>query len=153
VVDDRVTVRIGPTTAEFERGMLVALALTLGEWYEVAGRALAAWPVERVTVRDVSGLVCYVEPPTEDRPDWRLTAGMTVYPARPVPPSSRGLWARLVDLLVNPGTPVGYVPQPLRWSFGWPYPDRAALVGDAAKRSARLVDEVRVAAAGYWVGG
>jgi hypothetical protein len=59
----------------------------------------------------------------------------------------------LVDLLVNPGTPVGYTPQPLRWSFGWPYPDRVSLVADAAKRSARLVEEVRVAAAGYWVGG
>jgi hypothetical protein len=114
---------------------------------------LTAWPVERVTVRDVPGLVFYVEAPTEDRPDWRLTAGTTIYPARPVPPSSRGLWGRLVDLFVSPGTPVGYTPQPLRWSFGWPYPDRASLVADAAKRSARLVEEVRVAAAGYWVGG
>src|SRR5262249_17932540 len=34
VVDDRVTVRIGPTAAEFTRGMMVALGVTLGEWYE-----------------------------------------------------------------------------------------------------------------------
>src|SRR5262249_51624999 len=48
---------------EFGRGMLAGLTLTLGEWYDVAGRALAAWLVERVTIPDVPGLSFAVSAP------------------------------------------------------------------------------------------
>ena len=35
VVDDWVSVFLGPTTAQFGRGMLTSLTITLGEWFEV----------------------------------------------------------------------------------------------------------------------
>ena len=53
---DRVTVRIGDTLGIFARGMLAELSLTLGDWYAVACDAVAAWPIERVTITDVPGL-------------------------------------------------------------------------------------------------
>ncbi|HJZ58091.1 MAG TPA: TIGR02996 domain-containing protein, partial [Gemmataceae bacterium] len=89
ITDDRVSVRIGATSAEFERDMLIALSLTLGEWSDIAGRLLVAWPVERVTVRDVPGMAFWVEPPADDRPGWELSASLTVQPRRPV---EHGFW-------------------------------------------------------------
>ena len=61
---DRVTVRAGDTAAEFGRGMLDALTVTLGEWYDVAERAVRSWPVSRVNVGDVPGLAlsCSLHP-------------------------------------------------------------------------------------------
>jgi uncharacterized protein (TIGR02996 family) len=82
-IDDRVTVQIGPTTGEFERGMLAGLTATLAGWYDAAERALAAWPVERVTVSDVPGRAFWVSPPGGDRPGWCLSVALTVQPVRP----------------------------------------------------------------------
>jgi uncharacterized protein (TIGR02996 family) len=50
-IDDRVTVRIGQHTGEFERGMLAGLTVNLDEWSVTGPVALAAWPVGRVAPR------------------------------------------------------------------------------------------------------
>src|SRR5262249_22684436 len=75
---DRVTVRVGKAAGMFGRGMLAGLTLMLGEWYEVASRALSVWPVEQVTITDVPGLSFSVSAPTPPRPGWVLTGTVRV---------------------------------------------------------------------------
>jgi uncharacterized protein (TIGR02996 family) len=82
-VADLVTLRLGPVTGEFARGMLVSLTARLVEWLDVCRRAVAAWPIERVTIRDVPGLSFWIDPPGEDNPGWRLTAALTARRRRP----------------------------------------------------------------------
>src|SRR5262249_29862584 len=77
-------VRVGQAIGTLERGMLAGLNLTLGEWYEVAGRALSVWPVEQVAIADVPGLSFTVSAPTAARPRWVLTGQLRV-PGRRVP--------------------------------------------------------------------
>src|SRR5262245_2460745 len=138
----RPTVRVGGTAGEFDRGMLCGLTVTLDEWYAVAGRVLAAWPVERVRVRDVPGLAFYVEPPSDDHP-WRLSAALTVQPQAPDDEEPGLLWnllgvaAGLFGLPVGPGNPPPAPGEPQRWSGEFVYPDRPSLVAAAAD-SARL---------------
>jgi uncharacterized protein (TIGR02996 family) len=142
VTDDRVTVRIGPTTAEFERGMVVGLTLTLGEWYDVAGRALAAWPVERVSVRDVPGLSVWVSPPTAARPGWLLT-GVLKLAARRVPLAGSAVVQSLspVPFLVEPA-------EELRVEDG--FLTRGELVAGVTAASVRVVDELKEMAGDRW---
>jgi uncharacterized protein (TIGR02996 family) len=59
---DRVTVRVGGTSGVFTRGLLSELVVPLADWYEVAPRALAAWPLEGATITDVPGLTFIVGP-------------------------------------------------------------------------------------------
>jgi uncharacterized protein (TIGR02996 family) len=83
-IDDRVTVLLGATTGEFERGMLAGLTVTLDQWYDAAARALAAWPVERVTVSDAPVLAFWVSADAA-RPGWCLSVALTG-PTHPPPP-------------------------------------------------------------------
>jgi uncharacterized protein (TIGR02996 family) len=145
-VSDLVTVRLGRVTGEFARGMLVGLSVRLGEWLDVCGRAVARWPVERVTVSDLPGLSFWIDPPDDDSPGWRLTAALTAQPRRPGP---RGLLAGLTRLL-GPRPPEVPPADPLRWSFDVSFPDRPALVAGVAAASARLVDRLKDQAAGWW---
>jgi hypothetical protein len=146
--DDRITVRLGPVTGEFERGMLAGLTVvTLRQWCDAAGRALAAWPVERVTVSDVRGMVLWVTPPETGPGPWLLSASLTVveYPVR-----RRG---RLLSWLIGPHQTDP--PQPAgatRWTAEMTFPDRAALVVGAGDRSVRLATELRDQAGYRWPG-
>jgi uncharacterized protein (TIGR02996 family) len=138
---DRVTVRVGGSTAVFERGMLAVLRVPLGDWLAAAPRALAAWPVERVEAADVPGVCFYVEPPAAG--GWSLTAALTILPRREPP----GRLARLR------GTPdADYYPPPPahRWSVTEEFPDRPALVEEASAASARLADDVKAQAGSWW---
>jgi len=92
---------------------------------EVAAQ-LAAWPVERVTVRDVPGMAFWVEPPAERRPGWLLTASLTVHPQLPGEP---GLWRRVLDRIAPPDPEYLGPPAPLRWSAEETFPGRAGRRG------------------------
>jgi hypothetical protein len=59
---DRVAVRVGGAVGTFSRGMLAEVAVTLDQWYDLAGPALAAWPVERATIVGAPGLSFAVAP-------------------------------------------------------------------------------------------
>jgi hypothetical protein len=89
--------------------MLTGLTVTLDGWYDAAGRALAAWPVGRVTVSDVPGLAFWVSPPGCDRPGWCLSVARTVRPVRPRP---AGFFSRLFG---SPDPDYQYPPGPRRW--------------------------------------
>ena len=125
VTDDRVSVRIGPARAEFQRGMLIRLSITLGEWYDIAGRAMAAWPLERVLIRELPGVGFWVEPPVEDRPGWTLEASLSVPPSRQIESTRR---QALAELLMPPALGGGRLRRPSRtaprWSARWPLPRR-----------------------------
>ena len=71
---DRVAVRVGDSVGTFTRGMMAELTLTLADWYSLSPAALAAWPIERVIITDVPGLVFAVESPGYPGRGWRLTA-------------------------------------------------------------------------------
>ncbi|MDB5306469.1 MAG: hypothetical protein JWO38_671 [Gemmataceae bacterium] len=49
--------RVGSAAGVFVQGMLAELAVTLDECVTSGAAALARWPVERITVLDVPGLV------------------------------------------------------------------------------------------------
>lgn len=140
---DRVTVRIGGVSGVFARGLLSALVAPLADWYEFAPLAFAAWPLECGTVTDVPGLRFYVEAPTSERPDWRLSAALTVRARRP------GMLRRLTRLVAaNPGP--GRHGRAGRWEAERTFPDRASLAERIAGASAVLVEEVRDAAGDLW---
>ncbi|HJZ57291.1 MAG TPA: TIGR02996 domain-containing protein [Gemmataceae bacterium] len=140
---DRVTVRVGQAVGAFERGMLAGLTLNLGGWYEVAGRALSVWPVERVTTADVPGLSFTVSAPTPARPGWMLTGVLRV-PGRRVPLTGAGL-------IVSALAPTPFLVEPAEeWRVEEGFLDRAALVAGVAGASQRVVEELREIAADRW---
>ncbi|MCE9562588.1 MAG: TIGR02996 domain-containing protein [Planctomycetes bacterium] len=136
---DRVTVRIGDALGTFTRGMLAELSLTLGEWYAVAPKSLASWPLEQVAIRDVPGLVFTFE---KNADDWLLAAQLKV-PGRRVSllgsviPSGVSSSAMLVD-------------GPADWRIEARLPSRALLVADSASTSASLVADLREVAGDRW---
>lgn len=145
VTDDRVSVRIGANSGQFERGMLIGLSVALEEWFEIAERALATCPVERVSVRDVPGMAFWVEPPTREQSGWTLTASLTIQPR----PTAGGFWQRLFDRLKAPDPDQLGPTEPRRWAVGENFPHRPALVAGVAAGSARLVDRLKDEAAGW----
>jgi uncharacterized protein (TIGR02996 family) len=140
---DKVAVRLGAVIADFERGMLAGLTLTLGEWYDVAGGALTSWPLERATIRDVLGLSFRVSSPTPARPGWVLT-GVLKCPPRRV----RLTGESAVDQSLSP---VPFLVEPadeLKVEDG--FLTRGELVTGVAAASVRVVDELREMAGDRW---
>lgn len=131
---DRVTVRVGPAGGVFARGMLAELTVTLREWYAAARAALRAWPVERVAVRDVPGLVFRVEPPAPDRDGWRLVAALTGRP-----PASVLMGA--VRALVGTEATVRIAPRTVEAEQVFPV--RKALAFGVEQAARQLVAELR----------
>jgi hypothetical protein len=119
----------------------------------VGSEAVARWPVERFAVSDAPGLTIWVEPPDGDRPDWRVTAGLTVHPRRA---QSHGLgrlarWVESVPML-SPNPDV-LPPNPVRrWVGERSFPDRPALVVHFPSAVAAVVAEIREAAGALWPG-
>ncbi len=141
---DRVTVRIGRVSGVFTRGMLSELIVPLAEWYDLAVPALTAWPLECATVTDVPGLRFSIDAPTDERPDWRLSATLTLRPRR-----RPGMLRRLTNLVATEEhrqRPVA----PYQWEAERRFPDRAALAGLIDAVSIVLVEEVRAAADNRW---
>jgi uncharacterized protein (TIGR02996 family) len=136
---DRVTVRVGSSRGTFARGLLAELEVTLGEWYALAGLALAAWPVERVVVSDVPGLAFLVERLASG---WRLTGAVRL-PRRNVP-----LTGNAVPTAISPGAVLTHAPAD--WGADQFFPDRAALVNGIAKESAAIVADLMDAAGDRW---
>lgn len=140
---DRVTVRIGNALGTFTRGMLTELTVTLGEWADAAGRAMAGWPLERVTVSESPGLRFEVSPPFPLRPGW-FVAGVLHVPQRRV---------RLVG---GPVLDPGLAPYPMLvdppevWTAEAGFPDREGMVAGAAAASLRIADELRELAGDRW---
>jgi uncharacterized protein (TIGR02996 family) len=134
---DRVTVRIGTTIGVFLRGLLAELRLP----FELSGNravtALAAWPLERVTVTDISGLSFSVDAPDE-RPVWRLSAAFTIPPRRRL-----GAARRRLNILLGEND-VSFPPG--RWTAERSFPDRAKLVQSVPDVWPALLAEVRDAA-------
>ena len=134
---DRVTVRIGRVSGVFTRGLLSELVAPLGEWYEFAPVVFAGWPLEGGTVTDVPGLRFHVEAPTVERPEWRLSAVLTVQPRR----RRAGAMGILASL--------GPLPS-LRWEAERTFPDRATLADRIPRASVVLVDDLIDAAGALW---
>jgi uncharacterized protein (TIGR02996 family) len=143
-----VTIQIGGTFGVFERGMLSELYITLGQWYEVAQKALS-WPLKRVIVQDVPGLAFWIDPPTEERTEWLLSLSLTRQPQRPSS-APRGFFRRLAAAVF--GTPDSEIRPlaPMRWSSERLFHEREELVASIVSASASLVDKVRTDATGYW---
>jgi len=135
---DHVTVRIGDARGVFARGMLSELTLTLGEWYAVAGDAVATWPVESVAIADVPGLVIAVEKTTSE---WCLSARLRLPRRRP---STAGA-------VVPSGASASFPTNgPAEWRVERRFADRAALVGGIASASAELVVDLGEVAGDRW---
>jgi uncharacterized protein (TIGR02996 family) len=136
---DRVTVRVGNSAGVFARGLLSELEVTLGEWYEVAQKALATWPLERVRASDVPGLTFLIE---KVGIGWRLT-GRVRLPRRNVP---------LTGLSLPSAIAAGVVLSESRaeWSADQFFVTRAALVAGIAAESAAIVDDLKDAAGDRW---
>jgi uncharacterized protein (TIGR02996 family) len=142
---DRVTVRVGPAAGEFERGMLAGLTVTLDEWSAAAPAALAAWPVEGVSVADVPGMAFWVTPPEGEPGRWRLITALTT---QEVPFRRRG-W--LLGHLLGPRPTNPPQPTPaVRLTAEADFPDRAVLVARIRDASAELVGRLRDEAGGRW---
>jgi uncharacterized protein (TIGR02996 family) len=142
---DRVTVRVGPSTGVFTRGLLSELAVALLDWYECASRALTRWPVERATITDAPGLSFWIDPPTDDRPTWRLSAAVTAQARR----GPRGLLGRLGTVFAPGESDPRPIP-PNRWAAERDFTDRATLVRLAGDVCRVLFDGVRTAAGAQW---
>ncbi len=136
---DRVTVRIGDVIGNFARGMLSELAITLAEWYTVAEKVVAAWPIERVTTTDVPGLLFSIANKPEG---WCLTARLRL-PWRRVPLSGSVIPSAVssVPFLID---------GPADWYFEHLFADRAALVAGIASASQVLVLELLEVAGDRW---
>jgi uncharacterized protein (TIGR02996 family) len=139
---DRVTVRLGTVGAEYGRGMLTGLTLGEAEWIAVARAALATWPVELVTVSDVSGLTLRIEAPSDARWGWRLRGELRL-PGRRVPLVGGVVAAALSPFpgLVEPATTL---------RVEWPFPNRAALSAAADTASLDMFASLRDQAGDRW---
>jgi uncharacterized protein (TIGR02996 family) len=140
---DRVTVRAGRVVAEFERGVLARLTVSLREWYEVARAALAAWPVEGVMFTDVPGLALWIDRPDEGPGGWRVAVAMTVQEF-----SARRGWLQSFF-----GPERARLPRPapaVRRTAYAVLPDRPALVARIRGLSAELVASLRDQVGGQW---
>jgi uncharacterized protein (TIGR02996 family) len=137
---DRVTVRIGDTRGVFARGMLAELAGTLEQWLAVAGAALAAWPVERVTATDAPGLTFAVQ---RFAAGWRLEARLKLG-GRRVPMSGASV--------LPFGMSAAPVPAdgPAEWWVEERFADRAVLVEGIVGASRVLVADLRQIAGDRW---
>jgi uncharacterized protein (TIGR02996 family) len=141
-VGDRVTARVGRASGEFARGMLTGLTVSLVEWYVSGPVALAAWPVERVTVSDVPGLSFGIDRPEVSPAGWRLSAAVRV-PARRVPLTGGPIAAAL--------SPAAVLDESAgEWSTEEVFPDRAALVAGVTSASAGLVEALKDEAGDRW---
>jgi len=136
---DRVMVRIGAAMSAFTRGLLAELNVTLGEWYAVAERALTAWPIERVRATDVPGLTFAVEPLEQG---WRIT-GRLKTPRRNVPLTRLALPTAIASSAVVAQSSTDWVTDQF-------FADRDALIRDAAKECALIVEELKDAAGDRW---
>ncbi|MDB5312805.1 MAG: hypothetical protein JWO38_7007, partial [Gemmataceae bacterium] len=104
-------------------------------------------PVERITLVDVPGLVFWVETP-EDRPGWRITAGLTIHPRRREPDGLQ----RFVDYVTLTTPKVEDLPPnpARRWSAERHFPDRPGLVAGFSGAAAEVVEVLRDAAGPLW---
>jgi uncharacterized protein (TIGR02996 family) len=136
---DRVSIRIGGVVGVFARGMLCELSVTREEWSAVAGASIAAWPLERVTVTDVPGLVFSIDRKTDG---WTLTARLKL-PGRKVSVTGRAI--RRGDssgLALTVGA--------ADWRLDRVFPSRTELVAGVASASTALVANMRIVAGDLW---
>ena len=145
---DRVTLRAGNTAAVFGRGMLDALTVTLAEWYDVAERAQRSWPVVRVEVRDVPGVVFtigFIDQFAEfgREPGWRVRAAFAARPHR-----VRGRSRRLIRHLPEDTLPAPVIDRDAeRW-----FPTRGEMIAGIGAALPGLVEELRERVGGGWPG-
>jgi uncharacterized protein (TIGR02996 family) len=112
--NDRYAISIGASEGVFTRGMLSELFLPLGEWYELGENALVQWPLERIQITDVPGLIFTIRKTGDD---WELEAGFEL--------ENRGVQATDTD----PGL----------WVIRESYPDRESLTLWLTRESESLV--------------
>jgi uncharacterized protein (TIGR02996 family) len=110
---DRYRICIGTYEGVFIRGMLSELTVPYGEWYELGEAALAQWPLERIFITDVPGLIFSIRKTGDE---WELEAGLDL--------GERGVQATGED----PGL----------WIIRESYPDRESLTLWLAEESESL---------------
>lgn len=139
---DQVTVRVGAVSGVFARGLLAELMAPLSDWYALAPRAFAKWPLESGTVTDVPGLRIGIGPPAAGRAGWLLSATLTLTLTL-----TRRRRQALLQYQQATGVPF---PVPPQWGAEREFPTRGALAERLAPASAELVDELRGAAGTLW---
>lgn len=137
---DQVTVRCGGVAGIFTRGMLSELQIPLKLWRHHAQGVLSRWPLERVRILELPGVLITVDKAGEQ---WRLAAALSI-PRR-----------RHRTLFAGP-IPAAMMPQPMivedggEWMADELFGNRTALVESAAVYSHYLVGRLIESADDLW---
>jgi len=141
---DRVTVRVGEVVGLFKRGMLCELSLTIEQWCAIAERAVATWPIERISITNVPGLAFGV---TKVSASWSLSARLQL-PGRRVALSGSVSLGELVPSSMSSAPAL--IDGAADWRVEEPFATRDALVRSVAPMSAELVASLREVAGNRW---